>query len=47
MVANKMDATISTKYAPLVLPQVLYAFPKGYYMKYLPIFNGEGEVTVE
>jgi hypothetical protein len=35
------------RYAPLVLPQALYAFPDGDYMKYLPRFNGEGDVIVE
>jgi hypothetical protein len=47
MVVNRMDAIIAARYAPLVLPQVLYAFPAGDYMKYLPRFNGEGEVTTE
>jgi len=43
MAINKMDAIISTRYAPLVLPQVLSDFPTGDYMKYLPRFNGEGD----
>jgi hypothetical protein len=47
MVVNRMDAIIAARYAPLVLPQVLSAFPTGYYMKYFPRFNGEGDVTVE
>jgi hypothetical protein len=47
MVVNRMDAIVAARYAPLILPQVLYAFPPNDYMKYLPRFNGEGEVTVE
>jgi hypothetical protein len=47
MVVNRMDAIIDPRYAPLVFPQVLYAFPVGYYIKYMPRFNGEGEVTSE
>jgi hypothetical protein len=42
-----MDAIIATRCAPMVLPQVLYPFPSGDYMKYFPRFNGEGEVTIE
>jgi hypothetical protein len=47
MVGNRMDVIIVVGYAPLVLPHVLYAFPAADYMKYLPRFNGEGEVTTE
>jgi hypothetical protein len=47
MVVNKMDAIIVARYAPLVLPQNLNAFPTGDYMKYFPRFNGEGDVTTE
>jgi hypothetical protein len=47
MVVNIMDAIIAARYAPLVLPQNLNAFPTGDYMKYFPRFNGEGDVTVE
>jgi hypothetical protein len=44
MVLNQMDIIISTRYAPLVLSQVLSVFPVGDYMKYFPRFNGEGDV---
>jgi hypothetical protein len=44
---NRMDAIIAARYAPLGFPKVLYAFPIRDYMKYLPRFNGEGEVTAE
>jgi hypothetical protein len=44
---NRMDSIIVARYAPLVLPVALHAFPSIDYMKYLPRYNGEGEVTVE
>jgi len=47
MVVNRMDAIVAARYASLILPQLLYAFPPNDYMKYLPRFNGEGEVTIE
>jgi hypothetical protein len=47
MAVNRMDAIIATRYAPLVLPVVLHALPTIDYMKYLPRYNGEGEITVE
>jgi hypothetical protein len=36
MVVNGMEAIITARYAHVVLPQNLNAFPKGDYMKYLP-----------
>jgi hypothetical protein len=47
MAADRMDQIVAARYAPLVLPQVMYAFPPNDHMRYLPIFNGEGSVTVE
>ena len=47
MAVNRMDVIIATRYAPLVLLVVLHALTTTYYMKYLPIYNGEGEITVE
>ena len=44
---NRMDAIVAATYAPLVLPQPLNALHGGYYQKYLPRFNGQGEVTLE
>ena len=38
---------VPSRYAPLVLPQPLNAIPGGYYQKYLPRFNGQGETTTE
>ena len=47
MVVNGMDVIIVATYAPLVLLVVLHALPTTDYMKYMPIYNGEGEITVE
>jgi hypothetical protein len=47
MVADRMDEIVVARYAPLILPQVLFAFPPNDYMRYLPRFNGDGAVTVE
>lgn len=42
---DPINAIIAARYAPLVLPSNLNAFPTKGYMKYLPRYNGEGEVT--
>ena len=42
-----MDAIFVARYSPLVLPQPMNALPAGDYLKYMPKFNGEGEVTAE
>jgi hypothetical protein len=47
MAANMMDVIIAARYAPLVLPVGLHALSAIDYMKYLPRYNGEGEVFVE
>lgn len=44
---TRMDLSIFARYAPLVLPKKLNAFPVGDYQKYLPKYTGEGEVTTE
>jgi hypothetical protein len=44
---NIMDAIIAARYAPLVLPQPLNALPTGDYLKYMPKFTGEEDVTAE
>jgi hypothetical protein len=46
MVVNRMNAII-TRYAPLVLHVGLHALPTTYYMKYLPRYDGEGNVTTK
>jgi len=47
MVVNRIEAIITSGYAHLVLPHNSNAFPTGDYMKYLPRYNVEGEVTIE
>ena len=44
---NRMDAIVGYRYAPLVLPLSMNALPPRDYLKYMPKFNGEGEVTNE
>ena len=43
--ANRMDAIVAARYAPLLLPQPLNALPLGDYLKYMPNFTGEEDVT--
>jgi hypothetical protein len=45
--ANRMDAIVATRYAPLVLPQPVKALPLGDYLKYMPKFMGEEDITAE
>jgi hypothetical protein len=44
---NRMDAIVAARYAPLVLPQPMNALPAGDYLKYMPKFMGEEDITVE
>jgi ribonuclease HI len=44
---NKMDAIVAARYAPLVLPQPMNALPTGDYLKYMPKFTGEEDITAE
>jgi hypothetical protein len=44
---TKMEAIIATRYSPLVLPQPLNALLANGYLKQLPRFIGEGDITVE
>jgi hypothetical protein len=44
---NRMDAIVAARYAPLVLPQPMNSLPAGDYLKYMPKFTGEGDITVE
>jgi hypothetical protein len=44
---TKMEAIIASRYAPLVLPQPLNALPADSYLKQLPKFTGEGDITIE
>jgi hypothetical protein len=44
---NRMDAIVATRYAPLILPQPLNSLPVGDYLKYMPKFIGEENITAE
>jgi hypothetical protein len=44
---NIMDAIVVVRYAPLVLPQPMNPLPVGDYLKYIPKFIGEEDITVE
>jgi hypothetical protein len=44
---NIMDAIVATRYAPLILPQPMNPLPAGDYLKYMPKFTGEEDITVE
>jgi hypothetical protein len=44
---TKMEAIIAARYAPLVLPHPLNALPTDGYLKQLPKFTGEGDVTTD
>jgi hypothetical protein len=44
---NRMDAIVAARYAPLVLPQPVNPLPAGDYLKYMPKFTGEGDITAE
>jgi hypothetical protein len=45
--ANRMDAIVATRYAPLVLPQPVNALPPGGYLKYMRKFTEEEDITAE
>jgi hypothetical protein len=47
MVVNRMDEIVAARYAPLILPRVMFTFAQNYYMRYLSRFNGDGGVIVE
>jgi hypothetical protein len=42
-----MDAIVAARYSPLVLPQPVNPLPAGDYLKYMPKFTGEEDITVE
>jgi hypothetical protein len=44
---TRMEAIIASRYAPLVLPQPLNALLADGYLKQLPKFTGEGDITIE
>jgi uncharacterized small protein (DUF1192 family) len=44
---KRMDAIVTARYAPLVLPHPMNPLPAGDYLKYMPKFTGEGDITAE
>jgi hypothetical protein len=42
---NRMDAIATTWYAPSVLPQPRNSIPARDYLKYMPKFTGEEDIT--
>jgi hypothetical protein len=44
---NRMDVIVVARHAPLILPQPMNALSSGYYLKYMPNFIGEEDVTTE
>jgi hypothetical protein len=42
-----MDEILAARYAPLFLPQPMNALPTTDYLKYMPQFTGEGDVTAK
>jgi hypothetical protein len=44
---NRMDAIVTAGYAPLILPHPMNPLPAGDYLKYMPKFIGEGDITAE
>jgi hypothetical protein len=44
---NRMETIVAARYAPLILPRPMNPFPAGDYLKYMPKFTKEGEITVE
>jgi hypothetical protein len=44
---NRMDAIVASRYAPLVLPQPANSLPAVDYLKYMPKFTREGDITME
>jgi hypothetical protein len=45
--ANRMDAIVVARYVPLVLPQPMNSLPPGDYLKYMPKFTREEDITTE
>jgi hypothetical protein len=44
---NRMDAIVDVRYAPLVLPHPMNSLPIEYYLKYMPKFTREEDITAE
>jgi hypothetical protein len=44
---NRMDAIVATRYAPLIIPQPMNPLLAGDYLKYIPKFTREEDITIE
>jgi hypothetical protein len=44
---NMMDAIVASRYAPHFLPHPMNALPVGDYLKYMPKFTWEEDITTE
>jgi hypothetical protein len=44
---NRMDAIVAARYTPLILHNPTNPFPAGDYLKYMPKFTREGDITAE
>jgi hypothetical protein len=44
---NRMDAIVVAMYAPLVLPQPMNPLPVGDYLKYMPKFTEDEDITTK
>lgn len=44
---NRMDAIVATRYSPLVLPHPMNPLLARDYLKYMPKFTGEEDITIE
>jgi hypothetical protein len=44
---SRMDSIVATRYTPLVLPQPVNSLPPGDYLKYMPKFTGEEDITTK
>jgi hypothetical protein len=44
---NRMDAIVTARYAPLILPHPMHPLPARDYLKYMPKFTREGDITAE
>jgi hypothetical protein len=42
-----MDSIVAARYAPLILPHPVNPLPARDYLKYMPKFTGEGDITAE
>jgi hypothetical protein len=44
---NRMGIVVVARYAPLILPQPMNPLLVGDYLKYMPKFTGEEDITIE